>query len=126
MTPVFQSSKTDCLSAAIASVLDLPLSEVPSLWDLVGDAWLKALVEWAISRQLGFCYFNLKDRKEWPLLAGHYVIVGGSTKRSEEYLHAVVAKAEWDGKTTRLEYVHDPMVVGDFIDEPDHCIFFVK
>lgn len=126
MTPVFQSTKYDCLSAAVASILDLPLSDVPVWWDLTGEAWIQAIANWAESHGLGFCYFNLKDRKEWPILHGHYVVVAGSTPRSSEYFHAVVAKAEYDGKTTRLEYIHDPYTEGNFIDEPDHCLFFVR
>ena len=98
MTPTFQSTAFDCLSAAVATVLDIPLAEVPCWWDLTGDAWLKAIINWAKSRNLGVCYFSLKDRKEWPLLVNHYVIVAGTTPRSREYLHSVVARAEWDGE----------------------------
>lgn len=94
-------------------------------WDLTGDAWLKAIAEWAASQGLGMCYFNLRDRKEWPCLTNHYVIVAGTTPRSAEYFHAVVALAKWEGAETRLEYIHDPYPDGEYITDPDHCLFFV-
>jgi hypothetical protein len=125
MTPVFQTTPTNCLSACVASILDLPLDSVPEWWTISGDAWLRAIAQWASERGLGICYFNLRDRKEYPVLANHYVIVGGDTPRSKEYFHAVVALAKWEGGTTRLEFIHDPCRDGDFITEPDHCLFFV-
>lgn len=126
MTPVFQTTRENCLSAAVASLLDLPLSDVPVWWDLTGDEWLRAIVQWAASRGLGVCYFNLRDRKEWPLLMNRYVIVAGSTPRSSEYHHAVIARAKWDGAETRLDFVHDPFIDGGYITDPDHCLFFVE
>lgn len=125
VTPVFQTTKTNCLSAAVASLLHLRIEDVPDWWELTGDAWLKAICDWAAGRHLGVCYFSLRDRKEWPLLMNHHVIVAGDTTRSTEYHHAVVAMAKWDGKETRLEFVHDPCPDGDFITNPDHCLFFV-
>lgn len=128
MTPVFQSTAVDCLSAAVASVLDLPLSEVPVWWDLVGADWITAIMRWAESRGVGFCYFSLKDRIEWPHLSGFHLVVAGETPRSSEYLHAVVARAEYDPaeNQTRLHWVHDPLRGGEFITDPDHCLFFIR
>ena len=125
MTPVYQRSVNDCLSAAIASVLNLELDSVPSFWELTGGAWLKAISDWAESRGLGVCYFSLRDRAEWPHLNNHYVIVAGDTPRSSEYFHCVVAQAKTcDGKT-QLHFVHDPCRDGSYITNPDHCLFFV-
>lgn len=126
MNLVFQTTRENCLSACVASVLGIPLEEVPLWWELTGDEWLRGIRDWADSRGLGVCYFNLKNRKEWPLLHGHLVIVGGSTPRSDKYLHAIVARAEWDGAETKLWWVHDPFPGGKFIQEPDHCLFFVN
>lgn len=128
MTPVYQTTVNNCLTAAVASLLDLPLEAVPDWWPLTGSSWLKAIVDWADSRGLGVCYFDLKNRKDWPILANHHVIVAGDTSRSNEYFHAVIAHAIWDetSGTTRLDFIHDPYKRGDFISQPDHCLFFVR
>ena len=125
MTPVFQATKFDCLSACVASVLDLPLSEIPLWWELSGDDWIEAIKNWAESRGLGFVYFDLKDRTQWPVLHGFYGIAAGPTPRSAEYFHAVVVKAVHEDNRTRLEFIHDPCPNGNFIMDFDHLIFFV-
>jgi hypothetical protein len=112
MIPVFQATLTDCVSAAIASVLEIPLEDAPQLWEYTGGEWVERLREWAAGRGLGLCYFSLQDRKEWPVLDGFHCIVGGSTPRSTEYLHCVVARAETSEGQTRLHYVHDPAPCG--------------
>ena len=104
----------------------LPYEECPQLWEHKGDAWIRALQEWAASKSLGVVYFCLKERTSWPLLDGFDLIVGGSTWRSDKYFHAVVATAETRNGQTKLHWVHDPYRHGDFIQDPDHCIFFVK
>lgn len=125
MTPVFQTTQTNCLSAAVASVLDCSLNEIPYWGNLIGMDYLRTIAKWAIDQGLGFCFFDLKNRLEWPVLANHYVIVAGDTSRSKEYFHTVVARTVWTGEKTRLEYVHDPYEYGDYIRNPDHCLFFI-
>ena len=127
MTPIFQRNGYDCLSAAVASVLDLKLEDVPDWSELVGVEWVRAVFSWAISRGLGVCYFDMRERKAWPILANHYAVLSGKTHRSEKYHHAVVVKAtqNLEAQETRLDWVHDPMPGGDFISEPDHILFFI-
>lgn len=126
MKLVFQKTSTDCLTAAIASVTGIPLSDCPSVWNFSGQEWLDRIRIWAATYNLGFCYFDLKDRTSWPMLDGIYCVVGGHTPRSGKFLHAVVAHATvQDGKTI-LVYVHDPFPGGSFIvGPPDHVMFFL-
>lgn len=122
MTRVYQKTENDCLSACIASILDLSLDEVPLWWDLPDHDWLTALPNWLAKRGLGFAYLELrKDKVDWPLLSG-YVIVGGFTPRSAKFRHAVIAKAEMRGNQVRLNWIHDPYKRGNFLEDPDHVI----
>jgi hypothetical protein len=125
MIPVFQTTPTNCVSAAIASVLEIPIEDAPVLWEYTGGEWMDHLRGWALRRGLGVCYFSLRDRREWPMLDNFYCIVSGDTERSADYFHCVVALARTSDGETRLEWVHDPCDGGNFITNPDHLFFFV-
>lgn len=88
----------NCFSACIASLLELPIEEVPYFmdesdgrapWDEQLDAWLETRGFYAL-------HFNIQDpaRMLWP--KGYYIQVGKSPRGD----HAVVAR--------RSDMVHDP------------------
>ena len=128
MIPVFQRSAVDCFSACVASVLEISIEESPFLWEYTGNEWVWKLQEWAANRGLGICYFSLKNREDWPILDGFHCIVAGTTHRSKDYQHCIVAKASTDraGGNTRLEFVHDPCREGGYVTDPEFAIFFVR
>lgn len=109
MTPVDQrviastpEAPGDCLSACVASVLDLPLDEVP-LFAAMPD-WLGAFTRWLDARGLALVYLAF-GKDEWPWLPPRDLplIVGGQSPRGP-WGHAVIGI--WrDGA---MEVLHDP------------------
>lgn len=85
----------NCLSACIASVLEMPLEQVPN-FNHAAEDWAEALLAWCADRKL-----NLDFSTEFPAPAGRHVILGGTSPRRQGRAgHAVVAL---DGVV-----VHDP------------------
>lgn len=107
MKPVDQTMFADrvanrggnCMSACIASLLDLDIAKVPYfMGDLSADepdeVWQARINRWLAPRGLYFMHFRTKGFTRWP--PGYFILTG----RSPRDLHAVVAKG---GKI-----VHDP------------------
>jgi len=83
----------NCLAASLASILELPLLEVPEFEDMMGEHdWFEALKEWL--EKLGFTLLAWQD-ETW--LPGYYLATGISERGIN---HTVVYKG---GKL-----VHDP------------------
>jgi hypothetical protein len=86
------------MSACIASLLELPIADVPYFMGVEGepdDLWKKRIRRWLAPRGLWFVHFETpRGFKDWP--PGYYVLTG----RSPRGMHAVVAKGE--------KIVHDP------------------
>lgn len=103
MTPVTQTitgDKGNCLQAAVASILDKPLEEVPH-FICYGESWFIALI--LFMRDFGYEYHGIADGSlltdpKFNKGIGGYVIGSGMSPRG--FSHAVVCK---DG-----EIVHDP------------------
>lgn len=99
MTPVDQTSfgaEGNCFSACVASILDMPLAEVPCFMGPVvdGNGWWQRFTAWCDEHRVRPTWFG--DPKNVP--PGHSILSGRSP-RSDRY-HAVVAL---DGVM-----VHDP------------------
>jgi hypothetical protein len=94
----------NCFSACVASVLELPIDDVPNFM-LSRDSWFEAACQWLNARGFTALYVHHDAVKcgyvdPRPLIkAGHYFIVGGLSPRGN-HLHCVV---EHRGKV-----VHDP------------------
>lgn len=88
----------NCMSACIASLLELPIAQVPYFMGTEGepdDLWKKRINRWLAPHGFSFMYFKAaRDFTQWP--PGYYVLTG----RSPRGLHAVVAKGD--------RIVHDP------------------
>lgn len=100
MTPVDQSCTDgvhgDCLSAAVASILDLPLEQVPAfVSDHVthgGDTnaeehWWTRLIGWLRNKGHWFAQFDAADETTWPEVGEHYLVFGHTIRGT---YHAVV------------------------------------
>jgi len=96
----------DCFPCCIASILELPRSEVPHVYegegylDKSGKVGMRRLQEWLAPRGLYFMEFGVKveDLPGWkPFLECHYVLSGMSPR---SHRHATVG---YNG-----EMVHDP------------------
>lgn len=89
----------NCLSAVLASLLHLPIDEVPLF--ITPDTWVKDLNSWL--RPFGLAYCMVEDfdcHIDAYGIEGLWHEVSGNTSRSKDVTHACVAK---DG-----EFVFDP------------------
>jgi hypothetical protein len=131
MTPVFQDKfghgRGNCLQAAIASVIGLPLEDVPDFAD--GDSqWFLRVYQWCIEKRIGVVYFP--DGNLPPIIGNCYGVAGVRVSESSEETHAVVMQYEvvaiaetgefkWEGRV-----VHDPnprrLTITEILD---HIIF---
>lgn len=79
----------DCMSAVIASLLHLPIEQVPLF--INPGTWVRDLN--AFLRPYGLAYLTIEDARNWLEQAGIegcYHEVGGATQRSSEVMHACV------------------------------------
>jgi len=88
----FGSPGGNCLAACVASLLELPLADVPQLGP---TTWLDDLGAWLLKRGLYPICFKI-DAPWRP--TGLYILAGKSPRG--DFLHAVVARGD--------EVVHDP------------------
>lgn len=101
MIPIEQTkfgTKGNCLAACIASILGVPLADVP---ECDGGAYGSRLMEWFTARNLCLVGIPITSRKEdgsaWTHYYGYTILIARSPREGS---HAVVLK---DGKI-----VHDP------------------
>jgi hypothetical protein len=99
--PITQSrvgENGNCLAAALASVLEIPIEDLPEFTD---DGWQGELNSWLAPRSLCYLEFPVHDQERWRSYylrhAGFHLLCGPSERG---LYHAVVARA---GKI-----VHDP------------------
>ena len=121
MIPVYQTKfgrlKGNCLQAAFASVLELPLEEVPNFseWG-PGKFWFDPTVEWLHSVGYGLVYFQCSD----PVAALEVYGIACCTVVGETERHAQVVKfVRTEGEDSDKVYweakvVHDPNPHGGF------------
>ena len=89
----------DCLSAVVASLLHLPIEDVPLF--ITPETWVKDMNAWL--RPFGLAYCMVEDFEchiDAYGIEGLWHEVSGNTTRSKDVTHACVAK---DG-----EFVFDP------------------
>lgn len=98
----------NCWSACIASLLEMPVSEVP--WFLGHDDWYAAFAAWL--RPHGYYPVTVPWSAEW-CPEGYYILGG----RSPRHSHAVVARGR--------EIVHDPHPSRDGLVSREDCTLLV-
>ena len=99
------AARGNCFQAAVASVLNLPLDEVPHFCD-GARGWERRFDAWLAERGLGQVEVKLDADAVYPVPGGMVCIVVGKTKRHASRLHAVVAKTIPGG--FMWDYLHDP------------------
>lgn len=91
-------TKGNCLAACIASILEVPLNEVP---ECDGGAIGAVLMKWLAARNLFLVRVPIQSRREdgsaWAFFFGYSILIAKSPREGS---HAVVVK---DGKIA-----HDP------------------
>lgn len=134
MTPVFQeifeNGRGDCLRASIASVLDIPLEEVPNFIEDKTKHQLDGAREWLAGRGRKLFYIRFADPEH---LASAFVgfapdpvvLVGEShsvAENGDRLRHAVVGVANGYGFRT----IHDPSPGGrGLYGDPDQVVYIV-
>ena len=82
MIPVMQSvtgTRGNCFSACLASLFELPLSDVPNFFDLAGDddaKWWAAVRDWLRPRGFGVMFLSLSDPAHLALFEGWQIVCG--------------------------------------------------
>ena len=117
MTPVIQEypldldgcRRGDCVRAVIASLLDLPLTDVPHFVQIDADGgpnWWEHITTWLHARGLALYALDPADPRREPWAGEHYWVSGGSPRGYFtgpdvfSCLHAVVYRDE--------QLAHDP------------------
>jgi hypothetical protein len=91
----------NCMAASFASILELPLSEVPEFEDMENVKWFLALEKWLYDLGYEIVRFNGE-----MVFKGYYLVSGNSPRG--DFLHQVVYK--------NGEMVHDPHPSNDGIN----------
>jgi hypothetical protein len=115
--------KGNCFAACLASVLELPLDDVPHV--MHHEDWRERTNAWLASRGMGTIEVSLETEEPalYPVPPGMLVIVSGRTVRHPERLHAVVARTVAGG--CQWEYLHDPHPAGGFLIQATHLMWVV-
>ena len=110
----FSVGTGNCFSAALASILELPIEEVPFFMHEPTDEWFARLLAWLKPRGLWALGMNVQEGEQFRWIdkaAGYHILSG----QSPFGLHSVVAYGEeivWDpapantGLTTRETVVY--------------------
>ncbi len=102
------ADRGDCFSACLASILEIPLADVPRFGELYGedDDWQPHICEWL--KRFGYAYIDV-DVTDYTVdaLLPHlgYCIVTGMSPRGHR--HCVVGKG--------MEFKHDPHPSGEYL-----------
>lgn len=102
----------NCLAAALASVLELALDEVPNFSAIEGEnrEWFRAMEAWLRERGYGLGVWYLADNPAYYTSEGVPLLVTGKSPRGD-WNHTVVCVTRGD----QLVYEHDPHPSGDFL-----------
>lgn len=109
MKPVMQSGPDDCISACLASVLEIPLKEVPRFFEIAGadeTEWWRAIKAWLATRGWGVINIDCNAFKLRRI--DGYLIVAGESARGLG--HSTV----WH----KGKMIHDPHPEQSGIKEP--------
>ncbi len=106
-------STGNCFAACVASILELPLEEVPNFCAL--DTWFKDFEKWLNDRGLTRLYiqYPTKETLRWSTGKSHYISTGKSPRG--DWLHCTV----WCNN----EMVHDPHPDDTGIEDCHDVIF---
>lgn len=121
MKPVHQdrfgSPGGNCLQAALASILELPLKEVPNFVTIPGPSWWDELQAWLGRRGLTLvCVPPDADWRGWLVQYGGYHLIGGKSPRG--LLHSVVGY--------KGAMVHDPPPDGTGLETVEDFWIFMS
>jgi len=115
---VFETGQGNCMSAALASLLDLNINEVPNF--RVADIPWQSLQEWLSTFNLFALQFDITPLMPLP---DTYCILSGISVKDVNKTHAVVGVV----RTNEIEIIHDPDPAGcGFEMTPRKIMFLVE
>jgi hypothetical protein len=137
MKPVFQmtvdSEKGDCFSAALASILEVPLEAIPRFAELHGKYNMMDAARPWLAENYGLSIVTIQMERELTTgediriigaVPGTPCIAGGKSATFEGELHAVVGEIDEHGMNFRM--THDPNPAGKgIVGRPLHLYFLV-
>lgn len=123
IVPVADEDRGDCFRACVASLMELPIEEVPDF--CLHRDWERRLEEWLAPRKMGYVEVRINGEEAVfsPVPRNILCIISGHTNRHPKRLHAVVARTEGRGLT--WEYLHDPHPAKTFLTVATNIMFFV-
>ncbi len=115
---LFGPEEGNCVAACVASLLELPLADVPNICAASSgppEQWLERLNAWLRRYGLVAVLLDTADFFDWSWFGGAWCIVSGKSERG--LLHATVWR---DG-----QLVHDPHPSKSGICAPESIVIFV-
>lgn len=122
---IFGSPNGNCFATCVASLLDLPLEDVPNFCADENEDWFDGFQKWLTER--GMYAIDLKVVDEpflRPVPDGTLVILTGMGARG--LLHCVIASYRLKDGLHTWEHVHDPHPNNTFIEDVQDITFIVK
>jgi hypothetical protein len=117
-----KGNKGNCFQAVVASLLELPLEEVPNFCEqFASTKWFEKFAHW-LWKNHNLWPVYIMTEKNLPTFSpprGHFVLAGTTVKGGR---HAVVAH----GDGTGYHIVHDPHPDKLGLKHPDAIILFVE
>jgi hypothetical protein len=121
MIPVRQTTfgfpKGNCFAACIASLLELPIEQVPI--ESGGDDWLEQTQAFLKTKGLFFLEVRLDVAVKYPLyeLYDVWAIYYGKSPRGD-WFHSIIGKLDMEDGFAVHKFIHDPhpdnaFIVGD-------------
>ena len=107
MKPTFQTKmfkygqRGNCMRAALASVFEIGIDEIPSFEEMARNQWGDAFKQWLF--EMGY---TLVDTRADPLLDDFYLAIGSAG--SKDTTHCVVYR--------KGQLVHDPYPASELLD----------
>jgi len=123
---IFGEGKGNCLSACIASILELKIEEVPVF---ISSDWWNDLQKWLQSK--GYFAIDIEAKNKegycnfYEVPKGLYVILTGDSPRGD-FLHCVVGIIDYDNNKMIANYIHDPHPDNSFLKNIQRIKFIVK
>jgi hypothetical protein len=113
----------NCFAACLASLLELPLEEVPHVME--HDNWRERTNEWLATLGLGLIEvrIDVEEPALFLLPQNMWLIATGTTRRHESRLHSVVGQSIAGG--CMWQYVHDPHPDKTFLTRASHLMWLV-
>jgi hypothetical protein len=109
----------NCLAAALASLLELRLKQVPNFSAIEGEElddqgrrpWFAAVEDWLAELGYGLVIGYPSANAPWYSTQRAHLLISGKSPRGD-FSHTVIGRVEGD----KVVFVHDPHPSGDFIE----------